>query len=150
MCLYAIPIAPGPVSNITATPAPISVELSWGPPDEPNGIIQHYEVRQTDADDNNVSFITNSSSEQTFEVYPLNPDSNYTFSVRAYTSAGPGEWATLDTTTLQVRKLCLHSMGHDCEQGPQFSSNTENGWNCPIFTEIAEFTKVHGILQQLQ
>ena len=75
--------------------------LSWRPPLELNGVIIQYEVCS------NISKLlicTNTSATQ-HTLRDLPPNTVVTFSVRAYTIIGPGEYVTAEDSTDSIRKF---------------------------------------------
>ena len=94
-------IAPGRVSNLMGTPVFTSVELTWGYPDEPNGVIIAYEITYTiNGSGVNTTNITNLST--AFTIDSLRPGTSVTrISVTAYTEVGAGAPVALnDIVTL--------------------------------------------------
>ena len=41
-------LAPGKVGNVNHQATPTSITLTWSPPSQPNGIIQHYVIQYQD------------------------------------------------------------------------------------------------------
>ena len=70
-----------------------TISISWDVPSIPNGIITVYEIRYT-----NGSGTYNTTNTQ-YTIEGLLPNTLYTIEVRAYTSAGAGEWRSIDVTT---------------------------------------------------
>ena len=112
MCLYVVPS--GAPQNFTAIGvSPTSVRLQWDPPAKKHrhGSIVLYEVvyhqRAQALDD----FATNSTSLSTV-IEALQPNTDYNFQLRAYTSKGPGPWnnklpfRTFGSCTYVVGDLC--------------------------------------------
>ena len=101
---------PGPVSDLSAIPEVAEVIILWDPPSELNGIIIVYEVCSNTS---GVFSYTNTSATQ-HTLRDLPPNTVVTFSVRAYTIIGPGEYVTGQTTTGSVRecikKSCIISL----------------------------------------
>ena len=92
---------PGPVSDLTAIPGVVHIDISWSPTLEPNGVINNYEVCLRIH--SSVMNCTNTSDTQyTLEYIP--PNTVVTFSVRAYTVIGPGEAVSRNASTTHVRK----------------------------------------------
>ena len=86
---------PGPVSDLSVIPEVADVNILWHPPYELNGVIIVYEVCS------NISGVfsyTNTSATQ-HTLRDLPPNTVVTFSVRAYTIIGPGEYVTGQVTT---------------------------------------------------
>ena len=88
------------MSNLRSKLKFTSIEITWDPPQIPNGIILSYEVTYTI---NNSAPVTNGTSDTNaaFIIAALNPDTRVSISVSAYTSVGQGEIAHLtDLMTL--------------------------------------------------
>ncbi|NXA76155.1 PTPRQ phosphatase, partial [Thryothorus ludovicianus] len=68
--------------NVTAT----EINLRWLPPEQPNGVITHYEVLYSDSND---FFIKNASS-TSISLSEMKPYTLYNISVRAFTRLGYG------------------------------------------------------------
>lgn len=68
--------------NVTAT----EIYLRWLPPEQPNGLITHYEVLYSDSND---LFIKNASS-TSISLTELSPYTLYNITVRAFTRLGHG------------------------------------------------------------
>ena len=72
--------------------SPYSLDISWNPPIAPNGIITVYEIRyRNSTGPYNMTNTTNMH----YSIVGLIPNTSYTIAVRAYTSAGPGEWTDI-------------------------------------------------------
>ena len=101
--------APGRVSNLTVGAKFTAVQISWGAPQMPNGVITQYEVTYTV---NGGSFTNTTDPATTFIIIPsLNPDTTVSeISVTAFTSPGRGVESTApDFTTPEnpeLRKCC--------------------------------------------
>ena len=95
---FLLYIVPGPVSNLRSKLKFTSIEITWDPPQIPNGIISHYEVIYTI---NNSAPVTNDTSDMNaaFIIVALNPDTRVSILVSAYTSVGQGEIAHLNYLT---------------------------------------------------
>ena len=106
--IYYFPcIAPGAVSGLGSNPRFTSIDITWAPPESPNGIILCYVVTYTI---NNSSPITNSTELNTaFTITRLTPGTRVSVSVSAYTSAGQGKVAKLtDLMTSAIREFILN------------------------------------------
>ena len=105
------PTVPGPVSDLTALLNLTSIDLTWRPPQEPNGVIINYEVTYRVTGSNLVTTNTTDLS-TTFNISSLTPQTTVSnISVSAYTSTGPGEAATLaDQTTLCELQVLFNSL----------------------------------------
>ena len=95
---------PGPVSGLSATLGIVELTVSWTPPSEPNGVIIVYEVCTNSS---GVFSYTNTSATQ-HTLRDLPPNTVVTFSVRAYTIIGPGEYVTGQASTDSIRKYNHH------------------------------------------
>ena len=93
---------PSPPLNVTVLmKTSTSLLVSWLPPSMPNGVLISYEVYYTGESSLNpvpASFYhslssTISAPNTSLVLSNLVPYSNYTISVRAFTSAGPGEYS---------------------------------------------------------
>ena len=92
--------APGPVLNLTVGPKFTAVEISWGAPQMPNGVITQYEVTYRINSSSPVT--TNTTDLATTLIIPsLFPGTMVShISVTAFTSGGRGEMLTTpDFTT---------------------------------------------------
>ena len=88
--MYACYAVPGPITGLSAIPEVVQLQISWNPPSVLNGVIIVYEVCS------NISGVfsyTNTSATQ-HTLRDLPPNTVVTFSVRAYTIIGPGEYVT--------------------------------------------------------
>ena len=91
-------IAPGPVSNLIATPKFTSIVLTWRPPRQPNGVIISYQVTYTIND--NIVRVNTSALSTTFTIPSLTPQTRVSaITVYAYTKIGRGEPANLPPQT---------------------------------------------------
>ena len=97
---------PGPVSSLSATPAMTQLTLSWNPPSEPNGVIIVYEIRFSLSYEmyclcnSSTATVNATATQQTLRDLP--PNTFFTFSVRAYTIIGPGEYVTGQASTKPI------------------------------------------------
>ena len=83
-------VAPGPVSNIVNKTKFTSIDIMWGAPQNPNGVILRYEISYTVNDSAPVMFdITISNT--IFTIPRLTPGTRVFISVRAYYSATGNE-----------------------------------------------------------
>ena len=90
---------PGPVSDLTAIPGVIHIDISWSPTLEPNGVISNYEICYSA-----VMNCINTSLATQHTLEDLSPNTVVTLSVRAYTIIGPGEMVSRIVSTTHVRK----------------------------------------------
>ena len=92
------------MSNLRSKLKFTSIEITWDPPQIPNGIVLRYEVTYTI---NNSAPVTNDTSDTNaaFIISALNPDTRVSISVSAYTSVGQGEIAHL-TDLMTLSKPC--------------------------------------------
>ena len=98
MCSCTVP---GPVSDLSATPGVVQLNISWSPPSEPNGRITMYQISYSTGVESRVEFNT-SATQHTLRDLP--PNTVVVFSVRAYTIIGPGENETDQASTTSIRK----------------------------------------------
>ena len=84
------------------------INISWSPPTTPNGIITVYEIRYRESTSTGPYNITNTTNTE-YSIVGLIPNTSYTIGVRAYTSAGPGEWIERDFTSHSAPNPVLHS-----------------------------------------
>ena len=91
---------PGPVFSLSVISEGILLTILWSHPTEPNGVITVYEVCSNSS--GMFSYTNTSATQHTLRDLP--PDTIVTFSVRAYTIIGPGEYVTGQTTTGCVRE----------------------------------------------
>ena len=93
------------MSNFAGTPKFTSIELTWSPPKEPNGVIISYEVTYT-VNGNNTVRVNTLDMSTTFTIPSLTPQIRVSaITVTAYTRIGRGEPAHLpDHTTLELRE----------------------------------------------
>ena len=99
---------PGPVSGLLATSGIVQLTVLWTPPSEPNGVIIVYEVCTNSS---GVFSYTNTSATQ-HTLRDLPPNTVVTFSVRAYTIIGPGEYVTGQASTESIRKYNYNHQLH--------------------------------------
>ena len=90
---------PGPVSSLSATTAVTQLTVSWSPPLVSNGVIIVYELLLSGNGTSNSS-INSTTIPLTLTYLP--PNTMFTFSVRAYTIIGPGEYVTGQASTKPV------------------------------------------------
>ena len=102
---------PGPVSNFTAKRNMSSILFDWGPPFEPNGILIVYQLTYTVTGSGTVIHnLTDIAATELAVKFPQNITVSQ-ISLRAYTSAGPGEASTtVDFVIPVLRKLALMVM----------------------------------------
>ena len=95
---------PGPVSSLSANPEVVQLNVSWNPPNEPNGIIIAYEVGFGDQG----SFKYTNTSATWYTLRGFSPNTIVSFQVRAYTKIGPGKTVSSQVSTGSVREfLCV-------------------------------------------
>ena len=99
---YIFSIVPGPVGAIMVSPSQSQVSLSWDPPMMPNGIIIAYEVsyRPTASSESETRVNTTALVTHFITEDNLEEDTEFFFSVRAYTRVGPGNTSSLNVSTL--------------------------------------------------
>ena len=91
-------LAPGPVMINEPFPSFFKISITWSPPERPNGIITEYEVSYEPSDSSQPL----STGLETSFTTPSNLDlgTEFIFSVRASTSVGFGETASVTVSTL--------------------------------------------------
>ena len=92
-----------PPTNLS-TPAinSTSLTLSWGPPDEPDGVITEYKLQCSERGE--MFNWTVMGSQTTTTLSGLLPYTNYTCSITAHTSVGGGPAATTSVVTDEESK----------------------------------------------
>ena len=102
MCGYTVP---GPVSHLSATTAVTQLTVSWSPPSEPNGVIIVYELsfsfNEIFSCNSSTTVNVNTTATQ-YVLRDLPPNTVVTFSARAYTIIGPGEYVTGQVSTRPI------------------------------------------------
>ena len=101
-CLFlftAPAAAPQNPSSTTLNANTIQVQWEEVPAIERNGIITFYEVRVDPAQFQNVRYENELGSELVLVVDGLEEFVEYSFTVRAYTIAGPGQFSVITTST---------------------------------------------------
>ena len=94
-------LAPGPVVMLAAFPSFFKIRITWSPPERPNGIITEYEVSYEPTDSSQPLTTTNTGLETSFTTESdLEPGMEFIFTVRASTSVGIGETASVVVSTL--------------------------------------------------
>lgn len=109
-----------PQPNVS-TLSSASLLVEWVEPDEPNGVLVRYEVRQREEpfQDNGV-FLTNlSASVRSFAVVNLQPFTVYEFSIVSYTVEGgtQSEWRdgfTAESGRQNCASICIWEKGPKC------------------------------------
>ena len=90
-----------PAPNVT-TLSPTTVEVSWYPPPEPNGIVDRYEIFQRNASLGEGFFVDSvPNGTLSLVVGGLRPFTQYEFHVLSYTAGGgtPSEWSQGSTAS---------------------------------------------------
>ena len=93
MCGVTVPT--GPPRNFTAIGvSSTSIRLQWDPPllKHRNGEIVLYEILYHEQRPSFEDWFTN-TTDNFVTVEELKPSTDYSFSIRAYTAAGPGPWS---------------------------------------------------------
>ena len=103
--MILIHAVPDSISDLVQTDFVSSeISISWSPPTKPNGIIIAYEIRYRESTSTGPYNITSTTNTQ-YSIVGLIPNTSYTIGVRAYTSAGPGEWNDKEFFTIpHIRK----------------------------------------------
>lgn len=93
----SLPAVSDAVGNLTCSGVSWnSVHLSWDLPDNPNGKILLYEILL----EVNLQAYTHKAYTTEYTVTRLSPDQEYTLTVAAVNSAGPGDRANCTSSTL--------------------------------------------------
>ena len=74
------------------------INITWNIPTVPNGVIIIYEILYKVSTSNGSYNMSNTTNTQ-YSIGGLLPNTNYTIAVRAYTSAGPGNWSDIFVST---------------------------------------------------
>ena len=100
MFLFPAPaVAPQNPSSTTINATAVQVQWEEVPEIDRNGIVMFYEVQVDPARFQNVHYENVSGSELVLVVDGLEEYVDYNFTVRAYTSAGPGPFSDVTTNT---------------------------------------------------
>ena len=91
-------IAPGPVI-ISISETPFQTDISWSPLEMPNGIIAYELSYFQTTNPQNIASMNTTDQATSVTLYGLQPKTQYTFTVRAYTQAGAGEYGIIMYTT---------------------------------------------------
>ena len=83
------------------------INITWNIPTVPNGVIIIYEIRYRESNSNGPYNMTNTTNTQ-YSIGGLLPNTNYTIGVRAYTSAGAGEWSDTQIPTSNIRRSLVN------------------------------------------
>ena len=76
------------------------INITWNQPSITNGIIIMYDIRYRESNNSDSFIYVNGTRNTQHIIDGLLPDTNYTVGVRAYTSAGPGEWIDITAETM--------------------------------------------------
>lgn len=92
---------PSAVQNFTVTEVTFTtVKLSWSPPAQPNGNILRYNLTYTETDNHNSYTSQNIDMLSTrYTVIGICPGVEYNITIRAVTSAGEGDTASVTSLT---------------------------------------------------
>ena len=119
--LITVPSSPRNVTVVYKTPT--SLLVTWVSPFIPNGVLTMYEVTYTGVSSVNPvpdSFfqllsITVSAANTSLVLQHLVPYSNYTISVRAFTSVGPGKYSKgIEDRTEEDGELIIYTSREAC------------------------------------
>ena len=86
---------PGVVYSLIQSDADTQmINITWNIPTVPNGIIIIYEIHYRESNSIVIYNKVNTTNTQ-YSIGGLLPNTNYAIAVRAYTSAGPGDWSDI-------------------------------------------------------
>ena len=89
--MYFITAPTAPKSLIIVSITNTTVSLSWMPPDTPNGIITQYQLQYRRSDNTtNTTSLNIANDNLTYTVTGLSSNTEYVFTVRAFTVVGHG------------------------------------------------------------
>ncbi len=125
LCLYIYIYhsVPGPVHLLSATPLLTAIQITWLTPRVQNGVIITYEVMYEGPQESE----SVNTTELSFALTDLEPNSSYVFTVSGYTRAGRGDNVTVNSTPIDHSKLpCMQqylniresSIPHACSLYP--------------------------------
>ena len=105
------PIVPGAVVGLKLSPSNSTderISLTWSPPLRPNGVLIAYEVsyRPTDSSQPHHTRRNTTHLATSFTTGELEMGTEYNLSVRAYTSAGPGQSSSVVVASTLDRRPC--------------------------------------------
>ena len=95
-------LVPGKVVFIQAYPSETNINITWSPPLMPNGVIIAYEIWFRPTFSRNSETRVNTTGQETSFTTEndLEEGTEFTFFVRAYTRAGPGNTTSITVSTL--------------------------------------------------
>ena len=99
--MYVLLKVPGAVFDLTTNAMVTTFMLSWKSPLESNGVVIQYEVCFKFISN---TYICSNTSVTNHTLMNFPPNTFITFSVRAYTIIGPGEYVTVEDSTDSIRK----------------------------------------------
>lgn len=105
--LLVLPAVPEPPATVDAdSPNSTSINITWTPPNITNGILLHYEVRYSltagdcsSGDVSSTTSVSNVALSLSTMIYGLKKYQYYCVFVRAFTSAGPGQYSSTRVRT---------------------------------------------------
>ena len=132
-CIYYIHAAPSAPLNLTFSPGGVlndSITFTWLPPEEPNGVLQFYQLKQSSS--GGVMYV-NTTDNTTIVLSSLVPGTQYNFSVRAFTVAfGPFS----DQLTLYTADGEDYMSSHYCHKMYILEENKNSFFCLPHFSTL--------------
>ena len=95
------------LSDVSSSATPFTITLTWDPPENPiaNGVIIAYEVSYWSTENpQDVTRLNTTNLATTLTVSGLRPDTQYAFTVRAFTREGAGESSSIMEITLSQQR----------------------------------------------
>ena len=90
ICMYFITAPAAPKSLMIVSITKTTVSLSWMPPNTTNGIITQYQLQYKRSDSTNITSLNITNANLTYTVTGLSSNTEYVFTVRAFTAVVHG------------------------------------------------------------